>query len=86
MQEGDPESVLFAFDLLWLDGEDLRARPLDARRDLLVSVMSNLGPPLRVAERVAGPGGEALARAAADGLEGIIAKRKGSTYVGHAQP
>ena len=80
LQEGDPESVLFAFDLLWLNGEDLRDRPLDARRDLLASVMSNLGPPLRMAERVPGPGAEALARAAADGLEGIVGKRKGSTY------
>ena len=29
------QAVLFAFDLLRLDGEDLRARPLEERRDLL---------------------------------------------------
>jgi bifunctional non-homologous end joining protein LigD len=81
LQEGDPETILFAFDLLWLNGEDLRGRPLDERRDLLLSVMSNLGGPLRVAERVEGPAKEALARVAAEGLEGLIAKRRGSTYV-----
>ncbi len=82
LQEGDPESVLFAFDLLWLNGEDLRARPLEARRDLLMSVMSNLGPPLRAAQRVDGPAKAALERVAAEGLEGIMAKRRGSSYVG----
>ncbi len=81
LQEGDPETILFAFDLLWLDGQDLRGRPLDERRDLLLSVMSNLAPPLRVAERVPGPAKEALERVAAGGLEGLIAKRRGSTYV-----
>jgi bifunctional non-homologous end joining protein LigD len=82
LQEGDPETILFAFDLLWLNGEDLRSRPLEARRDLLLSLMSNLGPSLRVAERIEGPASTALARVAAAGLEGLIAKRRGSTYVG----
>ena len=81
LQEGDPETILFAFDLVWLDGQDLRGRPLEERRDLLESVMSNVGGPLRLAERVAGPAAEALARVSADGLEGLIAKRRGSTYV-----
>jgi bifunctional non-homologous end joining protein LigD len=82
LQEGDEETILFAFDLLWLNGQDLRARPLDERRDLLLSVMSNLGPSLRVAERVEGPVAAALDRVAKMGLEGLIAKRRGSTYVG----
>jgi bifunctional non-homologous end joining protein LigD len=82
LQEGDESAVLFAFDLLWLDGQDLRARPLEERRDLLASVMSNLGPGLRIAERVDGPADAALARVSERGLEGLIAKRRGSTYVG----
>src|SRR5262249_55475211 len=81
-QEGDPDSLLVAFDLLWLNGQDLRGRPLEERRDLLLSVMSNLGPSLRVAERVDGPAKEALDRVAKQGLEGLIGKRRGSTYVG----
>src|SRR5207237_4019233 len=30
----DEEAIYFAFDLLWLDGQDLRGRPLEERRDL----------------------------------------------------
>ena len=82
LQEGAPEAILVAFDLLWLDGQDLRGRPLDERRDLLISVMSNLGPSLRVSERIEGSAKEALARVAAKGLEGLMLKRRGSTYVG----
>lgn len=82
LQEGSEDAILFAFDLLWLDGQDLRGRPLEARRDLLASVMSNLPPVLRLAERVAGPAEEALGAMARRGLEGLIAKRRGSTYVG----
>lgn len=81
LQEGDPETILFAFDLLWLNGQDLRARPLEERRDLLASVLSNLGTSLRLGERVEPPVAEALARVAAQGLEGLIAKRRGSAYV-----
>jgi len=43
------EAVLFAFDLLRLDGEDLRARPIEQRKDLLRSVLSNAPPELRLA-------------------------------------
>ena len=82
LQEGDEETILYAFDLLWLDGQDLRARPLDERRDLLLSLMSNRPPQLRVAERIEGPAKEALARVTDQGLEGLIAKRRGSLYVG----
>ena len=40
-----------ASDLLWLDGEDLRRRPPEERRDLLESVLANAGPPLALAPR-----------------------------------
>jgi bifunctional non-homologous end joining protein LigD len=82
LQEGGEDAMLFAFDLMWLDGHDLRKRPLEERRDLLLSVMSNLGPPLRVAERVDGPLQAALTQVAERGLEGLIAKRRGAPYVG----
>ena len=44
-----------AFDLLWLEGEDLRERPLEERRELLESVMANHPLPLDVAERLPRP-------------------------------
>lgn len=81
---GDPGATheFVAFDLLWLDGEDLRARPLEERRQLLESVLANARPPLFLAQRVAGDAAEAMATAAAHGWEGLIAKRRGSPYLG----
>lgn len=69
-----------AFDLLWLDGEDLRARPLEDRRDLLESVAWAPEGELRLAERLKGPLEAALGEARRRGLEGVVAKRAGSPY------
>ncbi len=74
------ESALFAFDLLWLDGEDLRERPLEERRDLLESVLANPPSALALAERVDGDPARALREAAERGWEGVVAKRRGSHY------
>ncbi len=83
LQKGhDAEAVLVAFDLLWLDGRDLRERPLEERRDLLESLLANAPPGVRLAERLPGPAERALAAAAARGYEGLIAKRRGSSYQG----
>jgi bifunctional non-homologous end joining protein LigD len=71
-----------AFDLLWLDGEDLRSRPLEARRELLESVLAHVEPPVQLAERLDMPMARALEAAQRRGWEGLIAKRKGSRYVG----
>jgi bifunctional non-homologous end joining protein LigD len=70
------------FDLLWLQGEDLRGRPLEERRELLESVLANVPPPLELAERLPGDGPEVLALAERRGLEGVIAKACGSRYEG----
>src|SRR5262249_26081956 len=82
MQQGEESEALFAFDLLWLDGEDLRNRPLEQRRDLLESVLANVPPELRLAKRVEGPAASALAGVAKAGYEGLIAKQRGSLYEG----
>ncbi len=71
-----------AFDLLWLEGEDLRRRPLEERRELLGSLFANSGEPLMLAERIDKSAREALAEATERGLEGVIAKRVGSHYEG----
>ena len=36
-----PEAVLFAFDLLELDGEDLRAMPIEVRKHKLGQLVRN---------------------------------------------
>lgn len=82
MADPDAERRFVAFDLLWLDGEDLRSRPLEERRELLESVLANVPPPVQLAERVAGPAPDALEEAQRRGWEGLIAKRQGSRYTG----
>jgi len=70
------------FDLLWLEGEDLRSRPLEERRQLLESLLADAPPAVEVAEEVAGPIEKAMARARRERWEGVIAKRRGSRYEG----
>lgn len=81
---GDPgaEHRYVLFDLLWLDGEDLRNRPLEERRELLESVMANTRPPLELAQRVRGEEEAALGEARKRGWEGLLAKLRGSVYTG----
>ncbi|MGH7318251.1 MAG: DNA polymerase ligase N-terminal domain-containing protein, partial [Candidatus Rokuibacteriota bacterium] len=78
----DADVVLVAFDLLWLDGEDLRGRSLEGRRDLLESLLAQPPPRVRLAERIAAPSAGVLAAVTARGFEGVIAKRRGSRYAG----
>jgi bifunctional non-homologous end joining protein LigD len=81
LQKGhDEAAVLVAFDLLWLDGEDLRGRPLEQRRDLLESLLAHAPPAIRVAERLPGPAAKALEAARRRGFEGLLAKQRGSRY------
>ena len=80
IQQGRTDAVLFAFDLLRLDGEDLRQKPLRLRRDLLRSLLSNAPPELRLSEEVPGPIGEALEAMRRRGMEGLILKSPDSPY------
>jgi bifunctional non-homologous end joining protein LigD len=76
-----PSAVYMAFDLLHLDGEDLRPRPLIERRAMLAEQLVHGGGYLHLSEHHTGEG-EALFKAACElGLEGIVAKRADSPYV-----
>lgn len=71
--------VFQAFDVLAIDGHDTVALPYEQRRALLAEVLdagSNWSVP---AHRVGG-GADLLAATDANGLEGVMAKRLGSTY------
>jgi bifunctional non-homologous end joining protein LigD len=72
--------MLFVFDILWRDGEDLRRRSYDERRRILTEVLRRAPAGIRISEQLEASGAEALARARADGAEGIIAKRRISVY------
>jgi bifunctional non-homologous end joining protein LigD len=71
---------LYAFDLIELNGDDLRRDPLEVRKATLVSVLSKAGPGLRLNEHIEADGPTVFAHACKMGLEGIVSKRKGSTY------
>jgi bifunctional non-homologous end joining protein LigD len=70
-----------AFDVLWLDGRDLRSEPIEARRELLEKLLEGQGAPLSFSRSVTGDLKQLLAAAKQAGLEGLMAKRKGSAYV-----
>lgn len=72
----------YLFDLLELDGEDLRKRPLQERKRLLEKILKPLGKkgPLSYSEHVQGGGADVFARACDLKLEGIISKRANTPY------
>jgi bifunctional non-homologous end joining protein LigD len=69
----------FAFDLIYLNGFDLRKAALIDRRNLLTSILlpSDI---VRYSEHFAGKGSELLQAVKAKGLEGILAKQAQSRY------
>ncbi|MGD0872262.1 MAG: DNA ligase D [Bryobacteraceae bacterium] len=71
--------VYFVFDLLYLDGYDLRGAALAVRRELLEKVVASRGV-LRISEVFPGAGAEMLEAARETGLEGIVAKHASSAY------
>lgn len=70
------------FDLLALDGEDLREQSLLDRKGKLEELLKEAPPILYYSRHIRGKGRESLAAACAAGLEGIIGKRPGSSYSG----
>src|SRR5208283_4763322 len=70
-----------SFDLMWLDGRDLRSEPIESRRELLEKLLEGRGAPLSYSRSVDGDIAELLRAAKSAGLEGLVAKKKGSTYV-----
>jgi len=71
--------TLFVFDLLYLDGYDLRNVPLIERKRVLQSILEP-STVMRFSEHFVNQGDEMLQAARATGLEGILAKRAQSKY------
>ncbi|GAO41023.1 DNA ligase D [Flavihumibacter petaseus] len=78
--EADGDLVYYVFDLLWLDGHDLKALPLTERRQLLRERMPG-NSIIRFSESFDSPASEFLEAAAKLGMEGIMAKKADSPYV-----
>jgi bifunctional non-homologous end joining protein LigD len=77
-----PSIRYFVFDLLWLDGKDLRKKPLTERRARLAKLMSEKGISdyLVYADYVQGSGPEFFKQACDARLEGIVSKRADAPY------
>jgi bifunctional non-homologous end joining protein LigD len=79
--------VFFAFDLLFADGEDLRALPLRERKarlkGLLAGAGKKLGPRIRFVDHFETAGDAVLQSACRMSLEGIVSKRLDAAYRSH---
>jgi ATP-dependent DNA ligase len=73
---GRGPSGYHVFDVLWIDGRNVTSLPLEMRRGLLQNLP--LTPPLRRVEAL--DDREPWERACREGWEGVIAKRRDSTY------
>ena len=75
-------AVLCAFDLLELDGKDLRRRPIEERKGLLAKLLHDRDSDLSIIlnEHYEEDGETVFREACRLGCEGIVSKRLGSTY------
>jgi bifunctional non-homologous end joining protein LigD len=79
LQQGQRE-VIYFFDILWLDGRDLRQQTYLDRRRTLEKALRRPPARVRIAEQLEMSGKEALALAKKSDVEGVIAKKKTSCY------
>jgi bifunctional non-homologous end joining protein LigD len=80
-RRNEADAFLYTFDLLELDGTDLRREPIETRKAALASVLRKSRPGLRLNEHLAHPEGHVVFQHACElGCEGIVSKRLGSRY------
>ena len=72
--------VYFLFDLMFVDGKDLRKVPLWARRSLLTQLLESAGDPLRLSQDFDAPPAQVFEAASGLGLEGLMLKRRDAPY------
>lgn len=73
--------VFFAFDLLHLNGVDIRRKPIEERRAHLRWILEGTSTKhILISDEYDGEGADFFKLADQMGLEGIVSKRKGSTY------
>src|SRR5829696_4021764 len=76
-----PEAVLHVFDLIELNGDDLRREPIEMRKQRLQRALRHHGPAVQFNEHLHDEyGEEVFYHACLMGLEGIVSKRRGSPY------
>ncbi|WPB57848.1 DNA ligase D [Xylophilus sp. GOD-11R] len=79
--------VYYAFDLPYCDRADLRASPLDERRERLAGLIGTATTGMvRFCQTLQGDPAELLQQACAFGFEGLIGKRRDGRYVSRRSP
>lgn len=78
--EADGELVFYVFDILWYEGKDLTALPLTQRQAILEEVLPIEDDRIRISQVFDANGVDFFNTAERMGIEGIMAKRKSSTY------
>ncbi|MBY5819891.1 ATP-dependent DNA ligase [Rhizobium leguminosarum] len=73
-------AILYAFDLLYLDGHDLRRVEYRSRRHLLEDALEGDHGAIRISEEIEADPTELLDHACRLGLEGIVGKNQDSSY------
>jgi bifunctional non-homologous end joining protein LigD len=76
----DGEAFLYAFDLLELNGEDWRPRPLEGRKAKLEQLLAKAPPGIQYSEHLEGDGAAIFAHACKLGIEGIVSKHREHQY------
>jgi ATP-dependent DNA ligase len=77
----DASVFLYSFDLIELNGDDLRREPLAVRKATLARLLARVAPGLRFNEHLDETDGLLVfAQACKLGLEGIVSKRRDSSY------
>ena len=79
--ESDGEMVMYVFDLLWYEGNNLMKLPLADRQAMLKKVLPTNNDKIRLSQVFVANGEEFFKAAEQLGLEGMIAKKANSLYI-----
>lgn len=82
----DASAFAYAFDLLAVEGEDIRALPIEQRKQKLAAIIpsrkvrSRVQSGVQISDHLEGNGAQVFLQACLLGLEGIVSKKLGSKY------
>src|SRR5438128_5043810 len=82
----DARVFLYAFDLIELNGDDLRRDPLEVRKATLANVLASAAHGIWFNDHIEDNGPTVFKHACKLGLEGIVSKRKDSPYRSRRSP
>jgi bifunctional non-homologous end joining protein LigD len=81
LKGGETPLTYYAFDLLELNGRDLRKEPLIRRKEILEKLLQSPPPGIAYSAHVVGHGDEMFAKSCRMGLEGVVSKRADKPYL-----